>query len=61
MIDRNLETTLFDLLENYGLDNVMLALFRYADLQARLAKSLDQTEAAAKWREQAYEIGTMRL
>jgi len=51
--DRNLESTLLKILERYSLEDVVSTLQGYADLQAQLAKMLNQTEAAAKWEHQA--------
>jgi hypothetical protein len=51
--DRNLEAALLKLLERYTLEDIVASLHGYADMQARLAKVLEQTEAAAKWQHQA--------
>ncbi|MCU0533316.1 MAG: hypothetical protein MUD14_05400 [Hydrococcus sp. Prado102] len=51
--DRNLETSLLNLLERYSLEDVVETLSRYTDIQAGLAKILGQTQAAAKWEHQA--------
>lgn len=51
--DKNLETALFGLLERYGLEDIVEMLYRYTDLQAELAKILQQDEAAANWDRQA--------
>lgn len=51
--DRNLECALLKLLERYSLEDVVSTLQGYADMQAELAKILNQTEAAAKWEHQA--------
>ncbi len=64
MMSKNLETletALFDLLENHQLEDIIFGLFSYADIQASLAKTLQQTEAAAKWKHTAHEIGSIRL
>lgn len=51
--DRNLECALLNLLERYSLEDIVETLQGYADMQAKLAKILNQTEAAAKWEHQA--------
>jgi hypothetical protein len=56
--DKNLENALFGLLERYGLQDVVEILYRYTDLQAELAKTLQQDEAAAKWERQADALDT---
>jgi hypothetical protein len=51
--DKNIETALLKLLERYGLESIVETLYGYADLQAELAKILQQDRAAAKWKHQA--------
>lgn len=52
-VDKNLETALFSLLEQYSLEEVIYTLYKYSDLQARLAKLLEQPKATTKWQHQA--------
>jgi hypothetical protein len=51
--DKNLETAVLKLLECYTLEDIVYALYGYADVQAELAKILNETHAAAKWEHQA--------
>ncbi|NJK50601.1 hypothetical protein HC931_23000 [Candidatus Gracilibacteria bacterium] len=51
--DKNLETSLLNLLERYTLEDVVATLSKYTNMQAELAKILEQTQAAAKWEHQA--------
>jgi hypothetical protein len=51
--DKNLENAVLSLLERYSLEDVVFTLYGYADMQAELAKILNQTQAAAKWEHQA--------
>lgn len=60
-MNKNLQTALFELLDSYQLEDVVFSIFHYANIQANLAKTLGQTEAAAKWKDAAYEIGSIRL
>jgi hypothetical protein len=52
-LDKNLETAVFNLLERYCLEDIVETLYRYSDLQAELAKVLNQPQAVAKWDRQA--------
>ncbi|MEM6445269.1 MAG: hypothetical protein AAFY57_01260 [Cyanobacteria bacterium J06642_2] len=56
MVDETLESALFPLLEEHGLEDILFAFYRYADTQARLAEFLQQAEAADSWRHQAIAI-----
>jgi hypothetical protein len=51
--DQNLETTVLKLLERYSLEDITETLYNYTNVQASLAKVLNQTQAAAKWEHQA--------
>lgn len=51
--DKNLENAILSLLERYSLEDVVFTLYGYADMQAELAKILNQNHAAAKWEHQA--------
>jgi L-rhamnose mutarotase len=59
MNDNKLETTVYELLESHSPEEIVFALFRYADFQARLATTLQQTEAADRWKHIAYELGSI--
>ncbi|MGH2415088.1 MAG: hypothetical protein ACRDEA_15630, partial [Microcystaceae cyanobacterium] len=61
MKDQKLEAALFNLLETYSLEDIIFTLFRYADIQARLAKTLQQTQAAVRWKHITYELGSIRF
>jgi hypothetical protein len=56
----NLETTVFELLESHSPEEIVFTLFRYADLQARLATTLQQAETADRWKHIAYELGSIQ-
>ncbi|MCU0533349.1 MAG: hypothetical protein MUD14_05585 [Hydrococcus sp. Prado102] len=60
MLTNNLETTVFELLESHSPEEIVFTLFRYADLQARLATTLQQTETADRWKNIAYELGSIQ-
>jgi hypothetical protein len=51
--DKNLETALLKLLERYSLEDIVETLYSYTDMQAELAKILQQDQATAKWDRQA--------
>jgi hypothetical protein len=51
--DQNLENAVLKLLERYSLEEIVYTLYGYADMQAELAKILNQAQAAAKWEHQA--------
>ncbi|AFY76258.1 MAG: hypothetical protein IGR93_02160 [Hydrococcus sp. C42_A2020_068] len=51
--DKNLETALLKLLERYSLEDIVETLYGYTDMQAELAKILQQDQAAANWDRQA--------
>jgi hypothetical protein len=51
--DQNLETTVLNLLERYSLEDLTETLYNYTQVQASLAKVLNQTQASAKWDHQA--------
>lgn len=52
-IDNNVENAVLNLLERYSLEDVVYTLYGYADMQAELAKLLNQSRAVAKWEHQA--------
>lgn len=49
----NLENSLLALLEQHNVADITKVLYEYADLQAQLAKTLNQTRAASNWERQA--------
>jgi hypothetical protein len=51
--DQNLETAVLKLLERYSLEDITETLYNYTQVQASLAKVLNQTQAANKWDHQA--------
>lgn len=61
MSNRELETKLCDLLEKSSLEDVVFSLFRYAEMQASLAKTLQQSQAANLWQNRAYQLGSIQL
>jgi hypothetical protein len=61
MSNENLESVLFELLERYNLEEVVFTLFRYTQMQANLAKTLNQLEASAKWQSCSFELGSMQI
>ncbi len=51
--DQNLETAVLKLLERYSLEDITETLYNYTNVQASLAKVLNQKGAATKWEHQA--------
>jgi hypothetical protein len=49
----NLENSLLALLEHHNIADIAKVLYDYADLQAQLAKTLNQACAASNWERQA--------
>jgi hypothetical protein len=56
--DQNLETAVLKLLERYSLEDITETLYNYTNVQASLAKVLEQTQAATKWERQAEALHT---
>ncbi|AFY77863.1 MAG: hypothetical protein IGR93_05570 [Hydrococcus sp. C42_A2020_068] len=51
--DKNLDNAILELLERHTVEDIVYCLYGYADVQAELAKILNETRAAAKWEHQA--------
>ena len=56
MPDSELQSSLYGLLEEYSLEDILFALYRYADIQSRLAGTLQQTRAREDWEHKACAI-----
>lgn len=56
MSDPKLQDSLYDLLEDFSLEDVLFALYRYADTQSRLAATLQQAHASEDWDHKACAI-----
>jgi hypothetical protein len=56
--DQNLETAVLKLLERYSLEDITETLYNYTNVQASLAKVLNQSQAAAKWERQSEALHT---
>ena len=52
----NLESSLFELLEEHNLEEILFALYRYADTQARLAKVIQERTAHDDWEQKACAV-----
>ena len=56
MPDSQLQSSLYGLLEEYTLEDILFALYRYADIQSRLADTLKQPRAREAWEHKACAI-----
>ncbi|MEL7086352.1 MAG: hypothetical protein AAF268_05975 [Cyanobacteria bacterium P01_A01_bin.3] len=56
MPDSKLQSSLYGLLEHHNLEDILFALYRYADTQARLASTVQQTSAQEDWEHKAAAI-----
>jgi hypothetical protein len=52
MVDPDLETVLFPLLDSHSVEDILFALYRYARTQVELAEMLEQPSAVAEWKQQ---------
>jgi hypothetical protein len=56
--DQNLETAVLKLLERYSLEDIIETLYNYTNMQASLAKVLNQKGAVTKWERQSEALQT---
>lgn len=56
MPESKLQSSLYGLLEHYNLEDILFALYRYADTQAQLASTLQETTAQEDWEHKASAI-----